>query len=318
MTEQTVPRPGFFGRLGKCARDAMRPSFKAAVLILGITIPISLAVKLMQEAGILPHIAAVFAPAFKLIGLPGESALVFISAAMLNVYTAIAVIKTLELNLRAITILALMCLISHNLFVETAVQKRTGSGLWRMLIVRLSSSFAAGCLLNLLLPADMGAQTFAAVAQARETFWTAMAGWGRDMGYLTVKILVLIVLLMILQRILAEFGVTRFLARLLKYPLIALGLPPDTVFLWIVANTLGLAYGAGVLIDEVESGKISREHADALNHHIGVCHSLLEDSFLFAAIGVPVVWITVPRVIIAAVVVWLRRLAMRGRHANPA
>lgn len=34
-----------------------------------------------------------------------------------------------------------------------------------------------------------------------------------------------------------------------------LGVPKDAAFLWIVANTLGLAYGAGILIHNVDNKK---------------------------------------------------------------
>ena len=69
-----------------------------------------------------------------------------------------------------------------------------------------------------------------------------------------------------------------------------------------------MAYGAGVIIDHVERGQLSARNADILNYHIAVSHSLLEDTLLFVAIGVPALWITVPRVILAGIVVWLKRL----------
>ena len=94
----------------------------------------------------------------------------------------------------------------------------------------------------------------------------------------------------------------------MKYPLMLLGVPHEAAFLWIVANTLGLAYGAGVIVDHVESGRLTREHANILNYHISISHSLLEDTCLFLAIGVSVWWITIPRIILAAIVVWIKRL----------
>jgi hypothetical protein len=71
---------------------------------------------------------------------------------------------------------------------------------------------------------------------------------------------------------------------------------------------MGLAFGAGVLIDHVERGRLSRAHADLLNYHIAVSHSLLEDTCLFAAIGVSAWWITIPRLLLAGLAVWIRRL----------
>jgi len=55
---------------------------------------------------------------------------------------------------------------------------------------------------------------------------------------------------------------------------------------------------------------MKKEDADLLNHHIAVSHSQLEDPMLFAAIGVPLGWMIVPRLILGIVVVWLRRLEL--------
>jgi hypothetical protein len=113
---------------------------------------------------------------------------------------------------------------------------------------------------------------------------------------------------MILQRILETFGIMNLLSKLMKYPLMLLGIPQQAAFLWIVANTLGLAYGAGIIIHHVEQGRLSAQHADILNVHIAISHSLLEDTLLFVAIGVSAGWILFPRVILAAGAVWIKRL----------
>ena len=61
-------------------------------------------------------------------------------------------------------------------------------------------------------------------------------------------------------------------------------------FLWIVANFLGLAYGAAVMIEETDQIKIAPRDVDLLNHHIGVSHSNLEDLLLFVVAG-SLVWV---------------------------
>jgi hypothetical protein len=74
------------------------------------------------------------------------------------------------------------------------------------------------------------------------------------------------------------------------------------------------------MIDHVERGRLSRKHADILNSHIAVSHSLLEDTLLFVAVGASLFWITVPRIILAALVVWIKRLylAMEAKTEVPA
>lgn len=300
---------GVANRLRYCATQAIRPAVRTGLWILGITVPISLGVLILKLTGLLFVIARFCEPLFAWFGLPGESALVFVTAGLVNIYACIAVIETLGLTGRTITILALMCLISHNLAVETAVQKKTGTSFFLILLVRLCVSFAGAFALNLLLPPGSQPQSITGAygAVAAAGLGVELKLWGITVVTLCAKILILITLLMILQRILEAFGVIQWLSRFLKYPLMVLGLPHQAAFLWIVANTLGLAYGAGVISDHVERGRLNREHADILNYHIAVSHSLLEDTLLFVAIGATIGWITIPRVILAAIVVWIKR-----------
>jgi hypothetical protein len=95
------------------------------------------------------------------------------------------------------------------------------------------------------------------------------------------------------------------------------GLPLQSSFMWLVANVVGLAWGSAILIEYVKSGKVNKYEANLLNHHIAVSHSLLEDTLLFVAIGVNVLWITFPRLFLAIAVVWGVRLFFR-KKAMPA
>ncbi len=297
-------------RLARCVRNALPPAWHTALWLLKITVPISLATMLLSTTGLLAIVARAFEPLFALFGLPGEAALVFVTGALVNNYSAIVVMGTLGLSGRAITILALMCLFSHNLPMETAVQRRVGTHPAWILTVRLGGSLLAGLALHALLPPDMPAAA-AAVVEAvpiASGFLADLTRWGIETVRLCGRILALVTGLMILQRVLEEFGIIQFLGRLMKWPLVLLGVPSRAAFLWIVANTLGLAYGAGVILDHVETGKLSRRDADLLNYHIALSHSLLEDTLLFVAVGAAPGWIVWPRILLAGVVVWGKRL----------
>ena len=91
--------------------------------------------------------------------------------------------------------------------------------------------------------------------------------------------------LMILQRLLEEFGVLKWISSLLGPGMQLLGLPRQVAFLWVVGNTLGLAYGSAVLMDYARQGKLTGTEADLLNYHLAISHSQLEDPLLFAYWG---------------------------------
>jgi spore maturation protein SpmB len=299
-----------FQRISKCVKTAIPSALKTSLWFLKITISISLAVTLLYHFGVLNFISELLSPAFRLIGLPGEAALVYISAAFLNVYSAIAVITSLNFTMREVTILAIMSLIAHNLIVETAVQKKTGSKAWHMIVLRILCSVAAAMILNYLLPLQMGLSNFGIHQVANPSLIEVLSAWIISTLKLCLKIVILITLLMILQKVLIEFKITNILTAVFSPFLKLFGLPKSTSLMWLAANLLGLAYGSAVMIEEVQSGRIEERDADLLNYHIAVSHSNLEDLLLYAAIGVSVWWLLFPRLAIAMIVVWGRRMAL--------
>jgi len=269
-----------------------------------VIIPISLIVSFLQYWGIISQIALILSPAFSFIGLPGESAVVFITSIFLPLYGPIAIISSLPLDMREITILALMCLISHNLFVETAVQKKTGSSALIMFFLRISCSIIVAYILNLFLPAQVGITQTIQQSQLFGNVQDMLHNWIISTGLLSLKISLIITGLMILQNLLKEFNILIVIARIFAPLMRLFGLTDDCSFLWFIAQTLGLAYGSAVSIEAVESKTISLKSANLLNYHIAINHSLLEDTLLFVAIGVPVGWIVAPRLFLAILVVW--------------
>ena len=294
-------------RLKSAVKLALKPALKTAIWLLKITIPLSLAVTLLGYIGVVSYIANLLNPVFGLMGLPGEASLVFITSIFLNIYSVIAVMSQLPLTVREITILAVMCLIAHNLFVETAVQAKTGSKAWQIVLLRLSMAIFSAFMLNWVLPFDMKGIVPSVGAATSQSFIPLMIDWGKSAFFLTLKISILVTLLMILQEVLKEFGVIKVLSKIFSPLLKLFGLPQSTSFLWIVANILGLAYGSAVMVTEVENGTVTKHDADLLNYHIAISHSNLEDLLLFVAIGAPFVWLLVPRLVIAALAVWGRR-----------
>jgi len=295
-------------RLKQSVLSSLPKAKKTVIWLLKIIIPISLGVSILQYLGFIDLIAGYLTPVFSLIGLPGEAAIVFITSIFMSLYAPIAILTTLPLSPREITILAVMCLITHNMIVETAVQSKTGSNYAVMFILRVGSSFVAAYFLNLLLPAQMGTSSVTVDAANYDTFLQMLQGWLISSFWLIVKVVLIITGLMMLQNILKEFRWLDVISRSLAPLMSAMGLPRSTSFLWFVAHILGLTYGSAVMIDAVENGELSKPDANFLNFHIAVNHSTLEDTLLFAAIGVPVLWMIIPRFVLAILIVWIVRL----------
>lgn len=298
----------FIYRFLNCFAEAVQPAAKTILWLLKIMIPVSFAVMLLNYFGILFYISQLTSPFMQYLGLRGESALVLLSGALLNIYSAVAVIESIDLTVREITILAIMSLIAHNLIVETIVQKKTGSTGWWIVTLRIVAAFVAGLILNYLMPNHSEIKHAVVDAKVSIGFISIFAAWLMSTFRLILKVIVFIYLLNSLQKILDTFAITQWLTRYTSPILRLFGLPEKTAFLWIIANVIGLAWGSSILIEKTNAGEISRSEANLLNQHIAISHSLLEDTLLFAAIGVTVGWIIIPRLVLAFAAVWLYRI----------
>lgn len=295
-------------RTRKALASGASAGLKTTLFLVKIMVPVSLAVSLLDWSGLLAWLARLVAPAMGLLGLPGEAALVMLSAMLLNNYSAIAVMGTMPLGAREVTILAIIALTAHNLIVETAVMKKTGSSAFKMVVMRVFWALAAGFVFNLLLPGDRSTEAAGqTVAAARPEFLSMLAAWGLSTLKLVVKVILLVLVIMVAQRLMEEFGLMDILSKATSPAMRVFGLSESASFLWIILNVVGYAYGAAVIMERVKDGKMKAQEADLFNHHAGLCHSLFEDTALYAAIGAPLFWITVPRLIMATAVVWFER-----------
>ncbi|MCU0664978.1 MAG: hypothetical protein MUC50_21985 [Myxococcota bacterium] len=298
----------------------LRSGLKTSIYLVSLVVPVSLCVTLLRHFGLLELLAKIVAPVLDLFGLPETAAISLVTGALVNCYSGIAAMGPIPLTSRQVTILALMILICHNLVVEGAVQKKSGSSARGITALRISFAMVAALLLNLLMPASTEAP-FARGMSPPPTpdLQGVLSAWGIGTGLLVAKMVTLVVGLTVMQQLLEAYGLVRGLSRVLSPVLLVLGVPRRAAFLWMVANTLGLAYGAAVILDEVDSGRISKAEVRDLNRSVAICHSLLEDTVLFVAMGANVFWITVPRLVLAAAVVWtgkaLDRLAPRPAAA---
>lgn len=345
-------------RLVKCVKEVLPSTTKTCIWLLKITIGVSVLILFMRYFKILPWLSATLGPLFNHFGLPGEAALAYVSGYFVNMYAMLAIAGSMDLTARAITILGVMSLCSHNMITETAVQGKTGANPVRVVITRTLAGFVLAFVLNLILPlsqsdiamlggafekseaavasmaeAPAGVTSVAeaapaavapateasitvapaagapateasiTVASAAETAPATLASiteapaavqplfkelaveWCYSTLSILVKMTLLIYSLAILQRILSEFGVIRWVSKFLKPLLLLFGLPARCSFLWIVANILGIAYGGAVMMEEVRAGKLSLRDIKLVNQHIGISHSNLEDLTLVASIG---------------------------------
>lgn len=295
-------------RFKRCVREIIPSTTKTCIWIIKITVGVSFAMMLLKYFNILPYISDFISPVFSIFGLPGSTALAFVSGYCVNVYSAIAVMTSLDLDRRAITILSTMVMAAHSMFLETPVLKKTGVSGVRMVAVRTLSAFVLGVGLNLVLPGEATLDASSAAVAERGAFLPQLGAWALSTLKLVVMMICIIYALNVLQRVLQEFGIIDKIAKVFKPLMKVFGLPEGTVFLWIVANVIGLGYGAAAILDSLSRNTLSERDVKLLDSHICISHSNLEDLILLSATGA-VWWILLlSRWLMAIILVWEQRL----------
>ncbi len=291
---------------------AIKKSGSTTLWLLKMILPISLAVRFLDYFGILTYMADFLDPIFLNLGLPGSTAIIFITSIFLPLYAPLAIITSMSLTLRELTILALMCQIAHNLPVESAIQAKTGTSFWRMTILRIVMSVLTGFILNLILPAEMGMPVFAITdVEAINSIGELLLAWLQNSLNIAILIIVVIFTLNLFYNFLNAYRLISKLSKSIEPLLKFFGLPVNTGFLWLIGYIVGLTYGGALMMDQMKDGRVTRTEANLLNHHLAVSHSIIEDNLLFVALGVSIWWILGVRLTMAWIVVWSRKLILR-------
>ncbi len=302
----------------KIIAPSLKKSAQTSIWLLKLILPISLAFRLLDYSGLLVYVADFLNPVFTHLGLPGSTAIIFITSIFLPLYAPLAIITSMTLTLRELTILALMCQVAHNLPVESAIQAKTGTSFWAMFSVRIFMSILIGFVLNLILPLQMGMPSFMLTStESLNSLSDVFLAWAITSLRISFLIIAIVTTLMVTYRLLEEYNLINKLSKSIEPILKVFGLPKSTAFLWLIGYIVGLAYGGALMIDQMKEGKVTKAEGSLLNYHLAISHSVLEDNLLFVALGVSIWWILVTRLIAAWIVVWLRRVFLHFKRRLP-
>lgn len=296
----------FLSAFGTALRSALPSTWKSASWLLKLMIPISLAVTLMLHFGLLAWIAGYLDPLFVHIGLPGSSAVVYLSGAAAGTYAGLAAMMSVPLTMKQATILALMIALCHALPMECAVNRKTGSSFGLMAALRIAMAFLCAYLIHLWLPEIEGNFLYLG-AEPDSSLGSVMATWVVSQLKMSFMVLLIIYSLMIIQRLIEAYGLLRPLSRLLSPLMHLFGLPAHAAYMWLVGNVLGISYGSAVMLELEEQGLVTRKEANDVNFHLIMNHSLLEDTIVFVLVGINGWLLVGVRIAFALALVW-------GRH----
>ncbi len=142
-------------------------------------------------------------------------------------------------------------LVAHPLPVEAAVARAAGVS-WRTTVaIRLGGLLALAALVNLVCSATGWLAASAHFADFGGSGASTLAGWALEQLRMLAMILLVIAALMGLLRLLHRLWVERAIHRALAPVLRRIGICGEAANIAVIGATLGLTFGAGLLLREV-------------------------------------------------------------------
>ncbi|MCM3714622.1 nucleoside recognition domain-containing protein [Halalkalibacter oceani] len=268
-----------------------------------IIFPITLIVTILGHTPVLDWIARLLAPVMGWIGLPGEAAIPLVLGNILNLYAGIGAILTMDLTVKEVFILAVMLSFSHNLLVESAVAAKVGVRMSVILAVRIGLAIVAAFVINLFWQGgqEMAQYGFVSAAQQPElNSWLAIGWDGVTSAALGIFQLALIVIpLMVVIQVMKERNWIKVMAKAMRPLTKLLRVQENTSTTLVSGLTIGLAFGAGVIIQAAKEDGISKKDMYLIVIFLVACHAVVEDTLIFIPLGIPVWPLLIIRIVTA-------------------
>ncbi|MEK4486973.1 nucleoside recognition domain-containing protein [Psychrobacillus sp. FSL H8-0484] len=286
-----------------------------------VIFPITLIVVILQYTPVLPWIINFISPFMGLLGLRGEAAIPLVLGNALNLYAGIAGILSLELTVKEVFILATMLSFSHNIFIETGVALRVGVKLWIVLVVRFGLAILSAIIINLVWQGGGETAKYGVVSVSQQI----PDGWGEiillglqkaTFGVLQLALIV-IPLMVIFQLLKDRNYLQKFSEKLAPFTKV-IGIQPNASPTLVAGLVIGLAYGAGIMIQAVKEDGVSKKDATLAFIFLVACHAVVEDTLIFVPLGIPILPLLLVRLITAFVltiiVAYIWRKSEQRKH----
>jgi len=288
-------------------KKMLREVLQVYISLLKVMVPAIIAVKIFDMLGGTVYLGKFLAPVMQLIGLPEEMGLVWATAILTNIYTAMVVFvdvsSSMQLSVAQVSVIGVLILLSHSIPIEGAVAKMVGVR-WRITIaLKIFGGLTMAALVNWLYHSLDYQQQAATLLWSSNVQSLTLGQWAIEQLKLLVTIFFIISALMGLLALLRKIGVEKLLHIVLSPFLKLLNISKDATSITIVGITLGLSFGAGLLINEVKSGKVSKKDVFLSICFLSLAHSLIEDTLLVLLLGADIVAILWLRIVFAFVLV---------------
>lgn len=269
-----------------------------------IIFPITFIVSILKYTPVIAFLSEALQPIMGVFGLSGEAAIVLVLGNILNLYAGIGAILSMDLPVKEVYILSIMLSLSHNIIVETAITTRIGVNPWIVGLIRLGLAFSFAFILNLFWKGGQEKAQYLLSPPDSEflTTWPEIivnAGQTAVIGI--IQIIVIVIPVMIFIQILKDVDILPLLAKLMSPLTRVLGVSEKTGVTLLAGLLFGIAYGAGVIIQTAKEENLSKKDIYLVSIFLVSCHAVIEDTLIFAPLGINVFYLLLVRLALALV-----------------
>lgn len=287
--------------------NTIKTSIKSILIILKLVIPIYILADILFYYNALSGFAFLVEPLTTLMGLPAEASLSIISGMFLNLYAAIAFAAPLDLSIQQWSVLAVFLGICHSLLVESVIMKKLGLSNLYSYSLRIIAGFIIG-LITAFMPSSWFSSSLVENTYTKESYSSInelLFNSFSNSLILSIKIIILITLLIFIM----DFIKSRKFIKESKKNV-------SKGFSLTVGVFLGITYGAGILIDEVKSGRVKEDDIFFIGTFLMICHAIIEDTLLFVIFGADFTMVIIIRTVSAILISYLLLFLYKRNENN--
>ncbi|GIO23907.1 nucleoside recognition domain-containing protein [Oceanobacillus sp. J11TS1] len=256
-----------------------------------VIFPITLIITILQFTPIFPWFMNIISPLMGLFGLSGEAAVPLVLGNGLNLYAGIAAIISFDFTVKEVFILAVMLSFSHNLFIESAVATRVGVKWWVIVGIRVGLAVTSALLINLFWNGggELAQYGFISSNEVVLNNWWEIVLHGAQAAVIAIVQLACIVIpLMIIMQVMRELGWLTAMSNKMAPFMKILGIDKRASMTMVAGLTIGLAYGAGLMMQAVKEDNVPKKDMYLALIFLVSCHAVVEDTLVFIPLGIPV------------------------------
>jgi len=270
---------------------SLRKTKKACIPLFKLMIPVSIIIRIVQELGLLSYLSDFLTPVMRIIGLPAETALVWLTSMAVNIYGGLLVLFSIypsfqePMTVAQMTVLLTMILVAHALPIELGIARKTGVQMWIVFLIRFVLAILLGVLSSKIYASFHLLQENVRITTIFTTSKTTWLAWGLNELKNYAIIILIIFSLVSFIRLLEITGSIKILNKALTPILKPLGMSSDVLPLTVAGLTLGIGYGGGLIIAESQTKALKPKEIFYSMIFMGLLHSIFEDTILMLSMG---------------------------------